>query len=59
LGEGDGAGSPFNIMWPGPSPYHHVKFDVDPSNHVWPEYTNVTDRTGRTGNGPIAKGEPF
>jgi len=26
---------------------------------VWPQCTNVTDRTGQTDNGPIAQGEPF
>jgi len=26
---------------------------------VWPEYTNVADRTGQTDNGPIAEGEQF
>jgi len=29
---------------------------------VWPQYTNVTDRTGQTDrqdNGPITYGEPF
>ena len=26
---------------------------------VWPQYTNVKDRTDRQGNGPIGQGEPF
>jgi len=26
---------------------------------VWPQYTNVTDRTDRTDNGAIGQGEPF
>ena len=26
---------------------------------VWPQYTNVTDRTGQTDNCPTAQGEPF
>jgi len=26
---------------------------------VWPQYTNVTDRTGQTDNSPIGQGEPF
>jgi len=25
----------------------------------WPQYTNVTDRTDRQDNGPIAQGEPL
>ena len=53
--------------------YLHAKFHLDPTN-VWPQYTNVIDRTGQTDrqtgqdrtrqdrqtdNGPIAQGEPF
>jgi len=58
LGEG-GPGSPSNTMWPGPRPTCVPTFIlVRPT--VWPQYTNVTDRTDRqTDNGPIAWGEPF
>jgi len=34
--------------------YLHAKFHLDPYPTVWPKYTNVTDRTGQTNNGPIA-----
>jgi len=37
---GRGAGSPSNTMWPGPS-----FIMIHPT--VWPQYTNVTDRTDR------------
>ena len=26
---------------------------------VWPQYTNVTEKTGQTDNGPIGQGKPF
>ena len=56
-----GAGSSFNIMWPGPRPtFIPSGILIHPT--VWPLYTNVTDRTngtgqdrtGQTDNGPIA-----
>jgi len=53
-----GAGSPSNTMWPGPRPTS-VPSGVLIHPTVWPQYTNVTDKTDRTDNGPIAKGEPF
>jgi len=54
-----GAGSPSNTMWPGPRPITVPSFIlIHPT--VWPQYTNVRDRTDRqTENGPIAQGEPF
>ena len=55
---GWGAGSPSNIMCPahGRRPTSTPSFILI---HVWPQYTNVTDRqtdrqTGHTENGPIA-----
>jgi len=51
----EGAGSPSNTMWPGQRPTGMPSFIlIRPT--VWPQYTNVTDRTGQTGqdNGPIA-----
>ena len=56
FGEG-GAGSPSKTMWPGPRPTCMQSFImIRPT--VWPEYTNVTDRTGqrqdRQDGGPIA-----
>jgi len=48
-------------MWPGPRPTCVPSFIlIRPT--VWPQYTNVTVRTGQAGqtdNGPIALGEPF
>ena len=42
-----GAGSPSNTMWPGPRPTCMPSFIlIHPT--VWPQYTNVTDRTYRT-----------
>jgi len=42
---GGGAGSPSNTMWPGPRPTCTPSFIlIHPA--VWPQYTNVTDRTG-------------
>ena len=53
---GGGAGCPSNTMWPGPRPTSTPSFIlIHPA--VWPQYTNVTDRTGQdrqTDNGPIA-----
>ena len=53
---GGGAGSPSSTMWPGTRPTGVLSFIlIRPT--VWPQYTNVTDRTDRqTGpdNGPIA-----
>jgi len=45
---GEGAGSPFTTMWPGPRPTCMPSFIlIRPA--VWPQYTNVTDRqTDRT-----------
>jgi len=52
-----GAGSPSNTMWPEPRPTHRPSFIfIHPP--VWPQYTNVTDRTEQD-NGPIAQDEPF
>jgi len=45
---GGGAGSPSNTMWPGPRPTCMPSFIlIRPT--VWPQYINVTDRTGQTG----------
>jgi len=41
-----GAGSPSNIMWPGPRPTS-IPSGVLIHPTVWPQYTNVTDRQGR------------
>jgi len=52
---GRGAGSPSNTMWPGPRPTTTPSFILIYLT-VWPQYTNVTARTGQTGqtdNGPI------
>ena len=39
-----GAGSPSSTMWPGPRPTSTPSFIlIHPT--VWPQYTNVTDRT--------------
>ena len=44
---GEGAGSPSNTMWSGPSPTSVPSFIlIRPT--VWPQYTSVTDRTDRT-----------
>jgi len=49
-----GAGSPSNTMRPGPRPTS-VPSDISIHPTVWPQYTNVTDRTDRqTDNGPVA-----
>jgi len=41
---GEEAGSPFNTMWPGPRPTSMPSFIlIHPT--VWPQYTNVADRT--------------
>jgi len=53
---GGGPGCPSNTVWPVPRPTCVPSFIlIRPT--VWPQYTNVTDRTGQTGqtnNGPIA-----
>ena len=58
---GTEAGSPFNTMWPGPrTTFVPIFILIRPT--VWSQYTNVTDRTGETGQTdkcPIAQGEPF
>ena len=58
---GGGAGSPSKTMRPGPRPTCMPNFMlIRPT--VWPQYTNIrdrTDRTDRTDNGLIAQGEPF
>ena len=42
-----GAGSPSNAMWPERRPTSMPSFIlIHPT--VWPQYTNVTDRTGQT-----------
>ena len=46
------AGSPSNTMWPGPRP-NSTPNDILIHQTVWPQYTNATDRTGQTDNGPI------
>jgi len=49
LPSGDGgAGSPSNIMWPGPRPSCVTSFILIHST-IWPQYTNATDRTDGTG----------
>jgi len=55
---GGGAGSPSNTMWPGPRPTCMPSFILIRAT-VWPQYTNITDRTDRQDNGPIAQGKPF
>jgi len=43
-----GARSPSNTMWPGSRPTSTPSFIlIHPT--VWPQYTNVTDKTGQTG----------
>ena len=44
---GGGAGSPPNTMWPGPRPTCTPSFILLHLT-VWPQYINVTDRTGQT-----------
>jgi len=55
------AGSLSNTMWPGQRSTSVPNFTlIHPT--IWPQYTNVTDRTGQTGqtdNGPTGYGEPF
>jgi len=51
LAEG-GARSPSNTIWPGLRPIHMPSFILIRSA-VWPQYTNVTDRTGQIDNGPM------
>jgi len=60
--QGEGlAGISSNTIWPGPRPTCMPSFTlIHPT--VWPQYTNVTDRTGQTDrdrqdNGPIAYGD--
>ena len=48
-----GDGSPSSIMWPGPRPICVPSFILIRIT-IWPQYTNVTDRTGQTDNGLIA-----
>jgi len=44
---GGGAGSPPNTMWPGQRPTCMPSFIlIHPT--VWPQYTNVTDKTRQT-----------
>jgi len=43
---GGGAGSPSNTVWPGPRPTCMPSFILMHPT-VWPQYTNVTDRTGQ------------
>ena len=50
---GGGAGSPCNTVWLGPRPTCMPSFIlIHPT--IWPQYTNVTERTDRQDNGPIA-----
>jgi len=51
---GGGAGSPSNIMWPGQRPTGMPSFIVIHPT-VWPQYTNVTYRTGQTGQDSIGR----
>jgi len=47
-----------NTMWSVPRPTCMPSFIlIHPT--VWPQKTNVTDRTGQTGQRPIAEGEQF
>ena len=54
-----GDGSPSNTMWPGPRPTS-IPSGILIHPAVWPQYTNVTDRTAqdrqtdRTVNDPAA-----
>jgi len=50
-----GGGSLSNIMWSGPRPTS-VPSGILIHPAVWPQYTNVTDKTD---NGLIAQGELF
>jgi len=53
-----GAGSPSNIMWPGPRSTSVPKWHLDPSSCL----TTIHQRyrqTGKTDNGPIAWGVPL
>jgi len=52
---GEGAGSPSNTMWPGPRPTSVLSGILIPPT-VWPQYINVTNRTGQdmAVNRPIA-----
>jgi len=43
---GGGAGSPCNTRWPGPRPTCMPSFILIHQT-VWPQYTNITDRTDR------------
>ena len=43
---GRGAGSPSNIMWPEPKPTS-IPSGILIHATIWPQYTNVTDRTDR------------
>ena len=63
---GEGAGFPSNTMWPGPRLTCTPSFImIHPT--VWPQYTNVADSTGQTGQDrqkdtgltAQAQGEPF
>ena len=54
---GGGAGSLSNTMWPRPRPISTSSFILIHPIFFWPQYTNVTDRTGsqdRQDNSPIA-----
>jgi len=59
-----GAGSPSNTMWPGPRPTS-VPSGILIHPTVWPQYTNVTDRTDRQTDRQTGQrsdrwqGEPF
>jgi len=49
---------PSNTMWPGPRPTT-MRSLILIHLTVWPQCTNVTDRTGQTDNGPIAYSDRF
>jgi len=49
---------PSNTMWPGPRSTS-VPSGILIHPTVWPEYTNVTDRTDRQDISPVAQGEPL
>jgi len=51
-------GSPSNTMSPWPRPTS-VPSGILIHLTDWPQYTNATDRTGRTDNGPIGQGKPL
>ena len=49
-----GAGSPSNTVWPGPRPAS-IPSGILINLTVWPQYTNVTDRTDRQRSDSIGR----